>query len=237
MELRGKSISFSSYKHKERNKTEQELTERITLLENNLEANDLESLENLKTQLNEIRQEKLKGHVIRLRAKHTDKGEKPNKYFCGLEQHNYISKTLNKIKKEDGTIKTDQNEILKETELFYKSLYTRTQDNSDNIEIENYTDSNTVIKLSDNESGKLEGRLSYAEISDTLLKMKMKNDKSPGLSGFSADFFKVFWKQFGHFVLRSLNYSYRMGNLSITQRQGIITCIPKENKPKQFLNK
>ena len=26
-----------------------------------------------------------------------------------------------------------------------------------------------------------------------------------------------------------------MGNLSITQRQGIITCIPKDNKPKQFL--
>ena len=58
---------------------------------------------------------------------------------------------------------------------------------------------------------------------------------SPGLSGFSADFFKVFWKQLGHFVLRSLNYGYEMGNLSITQRQGIITCIPKDNKPKQFL--
>ena len=35
MELRGKSISYSSYKHKERNKTEQELIKRITLMENN----------------------------------------------------------------------------------------------------------------------------------------------------------------------------------------------------------
>ena len=64
---------------------------------------------------------------------------------------------------------------------------------------------------------------------------KMKNDKSPGLSGFSADFFKVFWKRLGQFVLRSINYGYATGKLSESQRQGIITCIPKENKSKQFL--
>ena len=63
----------------------------------------------------------------------------------------------------------------------------------------------------------------------------MEYDKSPGLSGFSADFFKVFWRQIGHFVLRSVNYGYEKGELSITQRQGLITCFPKENKPKQFL--
>ena len=62
-----------------------------------------------------------------------------------------------------------------------------------------------------------------------------KNGKSPGLSGFSADFLKVFWKQLGVFVLRSLNHGYTIGELSITQKQGIITCIPKDNKPKIFL--
>ena len=125
MELRGISISYSSYKHKEQNKRENELIERITSLENNLDENNLENLESLRLQLNDIRQQKLKGHVIRARAKHNDKGEKPTKYFCGLEQHNYISKTMNKVEKEDGTILTDQNEILKETELFYKNLYTK----------------------------------------------------------------------------------------------------------------
>ena len=64
MELRGKAISHSSYKHKERNKTEKELIERITLIENNLQESNLESLEKLKSQLNEIRQDKLKGHAI-----------------------------------------------------------------------------------------------------------------------------------------------------------------------------
>ena len=41
--------------------------------------------------------------------------------------------------------------------------------------------------------------------------------------------FKVFWKKIGFFVMRSVNYSYNIGELSLIQRQGIITLIPKEN--------
>ena len=187
MELRGQSISYASFKHKERNKVEQTLIENIRSIENNLEENKIENLENLKTQLNDIWHEKLKGHVIRSRAKHIDQGEKPTKYFCGLEQHNYISKTISKIEKEDGSLVTDQKEILKETESFYKCLYSKKNNESEHIELDSYTDSDAVTKLTNVESEKLEGLLSLAEISETLL--KMKNDKSPGLSGFSADFF------------------------------------------------
>ena len=93
MELRGKAISYSSYKHKERNTKEKYLIDSITEMENNLKENNMKNLENLKIQLNDIRQEKLKVHIIRSRAQHTDKGEKPTKYFCGLEQHNSINQT------------------------------------------------------------------------------------------------------------------------------------------------
>ena len=39
----------------------------------------------------------------------------------------------------------------------------------------------------------------------------------------------------GQFIVRSVNYGFSKGELSITQREGIITCIPKENKPRQFV--
>ena len=39
----------------------------------------------------------------------------------------------------------------------------------------------------------------------------------------------------GHYILNSLNDVYRKGNLSITQRQGVITCIPKPNKSRHLL--
>ena len=63
----------------------------------------------------------------------------------------------------------------------------------------------------------------------------MKNNKSPGLDGFTAEFYNLFWIDLGVFLVRSLNYAYTTQNLSITQKQGIITCIPKEGKSKEYL--
>ena len=63
----------------------------------------------------------------------------------------------------------------------------------------------------------------------------MKNEKSPGLNGFTVEFFKFFCIDIGIFVFRSLNYSYAKGSLSVTQTQGIITCLPKPNKCRYYL--
>ena len=43
---------------------------------------------------------------------------------------------------------------------------------------------------------------------------------------------KCFWKQLGPFVVRALNKAFEDGELSTTQKEGIITCIPKGDKPR-----
>ena len=63
----------------------------------------------------------------------------------------------------------------------------------------------------------------------------MKNNKSPGIDGFTVEFYKFFWIDLGIYLVRSLNYAYTTQNLSISQKQGIITCIPKEGKSKEYL--
>lgn len=232
MELRGQSISYASFKTKQKKNLEKDLLNKITLLESNLNETRTEELDILKTELYELRQEKLKGNLIRSRAIYMDKGERPTKYFCGLEKHNYTTKAIQHLQKGDGTILHDQELILKETELFYKNLYASRETDLEEIDLNEYV-GNNMKTITDEQANKLEGFLTLQEISDTL--KNMKNGKSPGLSGFSAEFFKVFWKQLGAFILRSLNYGYKIGELSITQKQGIITCIPKDNKPKIFL--
>jgi hypothetical protein len=79
----------------------------------------------------------------------------------------------------------------------------------------------------------LEELIAYTEASNTL--KNMKNDKSPGLSGFTTECFLMFWKNMGHFVVRSLNCGFSKGTLSITQRQGIVPCLPKGDKPRHYL--
>ena len=48
-------------------------------------------------------------------------------------------------------------------------------------------------------------------------------------------FIKIFWKDIGNFVLESLNESFNTGELSITQKQGVITLLPKGNKPRELI--
>ena len=62
----------------------------------------------------------------------------------------------------------------------------------------------------------------------------MNNDTSPGSEGFTTEFLN-FFKDLGQFVLRSLDYAYANGEFSINQKQVVIVCLPKPNKPKQYL--
>ena len=50
-----------------------------------------------------------------------------------------------------------------------------------------------------------------------------------------AEFYKVFWDYVKPFLLNALNCSYTNGHLSITQRRGLITLVPKKNKPANLL--
>ena len=87
--------------------------------------------------------------------------------------------------------------------------------------------------MSDEKSASLEEEISYTEIASAL--KNMKNNKSPGLDGFTEEFFKFFWVDIGAFILRSINYGYRNGSLSVTQKQGLITCLPEPNKARLSL--
>ena len=60
--------------------------------------------------------------------------------------------------------------------------------------------------LTNEESQALEGEITYLEALNVLT--NMKSDKPPGSDGFTAELFKMFWADLGHFIVRSINYSY-----------------------------
>ena len=63
----------------------------------------------------------------------------------------------------------------------------------------------------------------------------MKNNKTPGIDGFPAEFFKLFWKNLSHWILKALNQCFEKGTFTISLRQCIITCLPKKGKSREFL--
>ena len=150
------------------------------------------------------------------------------------KKNNYTTKTIYKINK-NGTDITNQTDILREITTFYKTLYTDNNINKDyQNQLDEFIDEIEIPKLTKAESNSLDGLLLLDECTNAL--KSMANNKSPGTSGFSADFYKVFWKRLGPFVCRALNFAFLSESLSITQTQGLIICIPKGDKPRQFLS-
>ena len=65
--------------------------------------------------------------------------------------------------------------------------------------------------------------------------MTMESSKTPGTDGLTSEFYRFFWNAIGKFMVESFNYAFQHGSLSISQRQGIISLIPKKNKNAEYL--
>jgi hypothetical protein len=63
----------------------------------------------------------------------------------------------------------------------------------------------------------------------------MQNGKSLGTDGLPVEFYKIFWKNIKKLVMKSFSYSYENENMSISQKQSIITLLPKKNNDVRFL--
>ena len=84
-----------------------------------------------------------------------------------------------------------------------------------------------IPKLEDEERDELDGPLTYEECKKSL--ESFQNGKSPGVDGLTVEFYKHFFDLIGIHLLASLNRTYELGRLSISQRWGIITLLPKED--------
>ena len=60
---------------------------------------NIPKVEKLKQELNNLREDKMQGYLVRSRANIIENGEKPSQYFCNLESHNYSSKIINVLSK------------------------------------------------------------------------------------------------------------------------------------------
>ena len=229
LKIREKTICYSSHKKKSESKYERELVDKIKNLTDNLNEACLELLETKRTELQQLRDKRTEGMVIRSRVQWLQHGEKPSKYFCNLEKRNFVDRSMSCLEREDGQVIYEQEDILKEVSKFYQTLYTKQK--VIEVDIENIIFD--IQTLNDTESNELEGRLSFAEACEAL--KNMKNNKSPGQDGFTVEFFKFFFNDIGHFLVRSINEGFSKQCLSVTQRQGVIICLPKEGKPKQFV--
>ena len=191
--IRNETIKYAAKKKKETNKQEHQLTNDIDKLKQDLtNVSDVNRLEIIKESLNEkigelesIIENKINGFILRLKANVIEHNEKNSKYFASLEKKKSESKLISRLTINNQTT-TDQTEILKATEDFYKNLY-KTKESKNSAY--NFFD-DTMKKLNEIEKESCDGLLTEIECKIAL--KTMKNQKSPGSDGLTVEFYKIF---------------------------------------------
>ena len=197
-------------------------------MEADLKHNSVPLLEQKKHQLQAIRNRRLEGMMVKSRVEWFRDGKRASRYFCNLEKRNYTSSSMSFIETRDGKTVFSQKEILDETKAFYENLYSQ----KETVDVDLGTLLSNAPSLTHEEREITEGQITYTE---TLAAVQaMKNNKSRGPDGYTPEFYTNIFRDIGNFLVRSINYGCQNGEMSVTPKQGIITCIRKEGNPDTY---
>ena len=164
-------------------------------------TNLLDLLNDKKSQLTNILDEKTSGIILRAKAEWVEGAERNTQYFSNLEKKRAESKTINRLKCKNNEI-TNSRDILKETEAFYKELYCKRETMDCNLNLFNNLNKN---ELNDNQKESSNGFLTECEFKLAL--KETTNYKSPGSNGISLSI--SIPERNKTFYIESINYSYR----------------------------
>ena len=130
---------------------------------------------------------------------------------------------------ENNEITSNPTLINKEIESFYANMYTskidETRISQQNIPFEDFIGGLNIPQLSKEEQEHLDQDLTCKELKDAL--SSFADNKTPGEDGFTKQFYGAFFDLLWKDLLNSYNEAFRKGSLSISQRRGIITLVPK----------
>ena len=235
MEIRRATLAYSKTQANLRKDYTYELLQTMNNLETELSLNPDENLNEyysaIKAEFEHLESCKTQGAIIRSKARYTEQGERNTKYFLNLEKRNYKTKHISKLVNDLGTEITDNKEIMNEQKNFYKKLYT--SNNATLIENDIFYNNDNIPKLSCEDKDSCERDITLEECTHALNSLSL--NKSPGSDGLNTEFYKFFWQDIQDLVFDSFAYAFQNGKLSIDQRRGILTLIPKKDKDLRYL--
>jgi len=189
----------------------------------------LNELSSLESKLNKILDFETNGLIIRSRCRWAEEGEKSTKYFCNLEKRTCEKKNIHRILSDDASvIISDPKTILDRISKFYENLYSQDVVTNQSDKFDDFLNPLDIPQLSEDDKINLETPITKNEIYKTITSMQL--NKTPGYDGLPIEFYVVFWKDICDMLIDSFNFSLQNGILSLSQRNGIITLIPKKDK-------
>ena len=196
------------------------LFEKITANPGN--ATYTQEYEQVKLEYEILYQYHVKGLIIRSKAQWVEEGERCTKYFMNLEKRNIVRKSIVNLIDNTGNNVTNQEDVIKMQVDYYNKLY-KNKGQTEKQSFDKFVDNVNLKTIEQEDKEACEGLLKLAECENAL--KTMKNDKSPGIDGLTAEFYKCHWKTVGNLIINSFNEAFEAGELSTSHKRGVIILI------------
>ena len=170
------------------------------------------------------------GAQVRSRARWVEEGEASTAYFFRLEKTRKAESIISSLKVGDRSV-SSMEDLLAAAADFYKSLYSSCD--TDPV-VQDELLSNLSLSLSSEEAGLCEGDLTVSECLKAV--QGMARNKTPGLNGLQAEFYLALWPVLGSDLDDVLNFAFRVGFLSVSQRRGLINLVFKADDRTLLMN-
>ena len=148
------------------------------------------------------------------------------KIFCQTHQEKREKNQVNKIRNENGEIKTHNIETQRIIKDYYQQLYANTMDNLE--EIDEFLEKYNLPKLNQEEIENLHRPITSTEM-ETVIK-NLPTNKSPGPDSFTGKFYQKFREELTPIVLKLFQKIAEEGKLPNSFYEATITPIPKPDK-------
>lgn len=228
--ISGHCMEYCTRKKKERNVKKSKIIDEISQIDiqigNRPTDNTLiDKRATLEAELNKILDFETSGIIIRSRCRWAEEGEKSSKYFCNLEKRSCERKKIYRLRQRSGALINNNDDIMKEIHSFYSQLYS---EHRTDVNFDTFLNDIEIPKLSDENKEILDQPITKNELYKTLV--SMSKNKTPGFDGLPVEFYIVFWMDISDMLVDSYNFSLRNGLLTQSQRNGVITLLPKKDK-------
>ena len=232
LNMRTTTVSFAIHKKKCNNVEKQNILKKIKELEETVQdipnQERVVNLEAANERLEQIRKNKIEGIMIRSRAKWQEQGERSTAYFLSLEKRAYSDKLIGSLEDGEGGLITSQDQIIRKLVDYYAEMFKKRPMNLSLTD--QFIGEVNIKQISNNDKTFLSTSLTLADIEEAL--KKMSKNRNPGSDGFSMEFYQHFWNDFKLHFLRMMNESIETRTLPLTLREGILTLVPKPNRPR-----
>ena len=226
------SIEYAKEIHNLRKNTKYKLLDELKE-ERDKTRVDSQKVKEIEEKLLQIEKETNEKVFIHTHTSIREVNEEPTKYFYSMLRVKKTETSMESLLSSDGTLLTNQDDMMAEATTFYEKLYKKKEDVS--IDDQNFFLSKIDKFLSPEQKETLEKPFELKELEDAL--KEANATKTPGYDGLPYEFYDTFWHLIGEEYLNVVQFCLNITkSLPYSQRTSIIALCYKKNEKELLKN-